>query len=141
MNRTIKNLFYFCIAITLYQSFSCRAMDNEPMKFDKDYFNNYKSINNDNDEEKLVTKVRPLISKETHSTLNRWQNRIFKAAFLTALISIEAAAIIIPLQYGMNKTQEANAYALRYICCPTIASCPCPNPLPNNYTCANLTWV
>ena len=132
MNRAIKNLFYFCIAITLYQSFSCSAMDNEPMKFDKGYFNNYQSIN---DEE-----TRPVISKETYSTVTRWQNRIFKAVFFTALISIEVAAIIIPLQYGMNKTQEANASALRYICCPTIASCPCPNPLPNNYTCANLTW-
>lgn len=141
MNIIIKNFFYFCMAITLYQSFSCSAMDRdiEPIKFDKDYFNNYQSINND--EEKSATKNLPIISKEKYNTLNRWQNRLFKAAFFTALIAIEAAAVIIPLQYGMNQTQEANAYALRHICCPTMASCPCPNPLPSNYTCANLTFV
>ena len=110
---------YFFILLSLCRSFFCMSMDIEPI--------------NDDPEE------RPLISKATSNKINCWQNTMRRASLALVLLTIEAAAIGLPIYFGVQQTQITNQNALEKICCPMIYKHPCPNPFPTGYYCTNWT--
>lgn len=90
------------------------------------------SINDDPEE-------RPLISKNTSNLANYCYKIMRRGSLILALLTIETAAIGLPIYFGNQLTQTANQLAYKDVCCPLIYNYPCPNPFPTGYTCVNLT--